>query len=516
MAEDEIELKLDMAPEEEARFRRDPMIHRAKTGRAVSRPMMAVYFDTDDLRLRAAKTALRIRQEGAERVQTLKRGGTGAGLSRRREFNAPTDANEPRLDLIDDDAVRAELAEICGGRRLIPVFTTDIRRTVWILDFADGPVEMALDIGTIESEGRTRPVCEIELELKGGSARDLVAFAGDIAARYPVRVGLESKAQRGYALYRPEAPVPCKARKLALDPVAPAEESLRRIVEEAAEQMFANEAAVLDGRDVEGVHQMRVAVRRLRAALSAFRSAMPEDRRKPLNKALRRLQVDLGPARDWDVFVEETLRPLQAESGAPKALAGFGERVEEARRRAYKAARKALGSPRYGRLQIALLRFAHTPIDHQAAQRPTAAVAAEVLTQRYETVLAAAGDDPAALEEVAKHAFRIDIKKLRYALDFFQSLYDPAAVKPWRSAAKKLQDCLGALNDAAVHAALMDAMDAPDRPVPKSVRRRIAAHGDRKIAAELEDLTARWEAFRALPPFWTGPTPISSPDRAAG
>jgi inorganic triphosphatase YgiF len=515
MAEDEIELKLDIAPEEEARFRRDPLIHRAKAGRAVSRPMMAVYFDTADLRLRAARTALRIRQEGAERIQTLKRGGSGAGLSRRREFNAPTDANDPRLELIDDDTMRAELEEICSGNALVPVFTTDVRRTVWMLDLPDGPVEMALDVGRIESEGRTRPVCEIELELKGGSARDLVAFAGDIAARYPVRLGLESKAQRGYALYRPDTPVPCKARKLELDPMAPAEESLRRIVEEAGEQMFANEAAVLDGRDPEGVHQMRVAVRRLRAALSAFRDVLPDDRRKPLNKALRRLQVALGPARDWDVFVEETLEPLQAQRDAPKALSRFAERVTEARRRAYKAARRALASARYGRLQITLVRFAYTPIDHPPAQRPTAAVAAELLRQRYETVLAAAGDDPSALEEAAKHALRIDIKKLRYALDFFQSLFDPAAVKPWRSAAKKLQDCLGALNDATVHAALVEAMDAPDRPVPKAVRKRIAAHGERKIAAEIADLDDRWERFRALSPFWDGPA-VSPTDRAAG
>lgn len=503
MAESEIELKLSLAETEVSRFRRDTALHRMKRARAVSRSLLAVYFDTPGLSLRAHKAALRIRQEGTDRIQTLKVSGKGAGLQHRTEYNAPTTAQEPELSLIDDPAMRQALVEMIGDEPLVPVFTTDVRRTLWLLDLPGGPVELALDLGQIESQGRVEPICEVELELKGGTPQDLLDVADDLGARFGMSVAIESKAQRGYALFKRTEPTVQKANKLKLNPQQPAWDAVTGIIEEGTAQLLGNEAAVLAGTDIEGVHQARVAVRRLRAALSAFRDSIPDDLRKPLNKALRRHQLALGPARDWDVFLTETLAPLESEHRNKKSFKAFQARVQIARKRAYKKAHKALRSARYDQLKMALIRFPYQPEPQQARHISTGAVAKELLDQRLSAVLAAAGPDPKQLDDVALHALRIDVKKLRYAIDFFVSLYDPQALKPWKGASKALQECLGGLNDAVVHAALLDAMEAPDMPVPKSIRRAIENGNTAKIEAGKAEFDARWAEFKALTPFWT-------------
>lgn len=502
MSESEIELKLRLDPADLDRFRRDPLIHRSKRGRAVSKNLLAVYFDTDGLDLKSRKMAFRIRQEGSDRIQTVKGAAGGAGLQRRREHNAPTSSQELDISLIADMVLRDDIATLTRKSPLRPVFTTDIRRTAWMLDLEGGAVELALDVGRIDSCGRSVEVCEAELELKGGTPQALLEFAAELAERYTCHVGEESKAARGYALFLQSNPKPRKAEKVVLKPEVSAWSALGRLVEEGTSQVLGNDAVILDGTHIGGVHQSRVAVRRIRAALAGFRTILPDEIRKPLSRELQRQQGALGPARDWDVFLHETLEPLSARRDAPKALKAFVERARTARDRSYKKAHKALRSPRYGRLQIALVRFPYLPEPLAARGLSIGTIARRLLDDRLTVVRTAAGEDPTSLPEEALHALRIDIKKFRYAIEFFESLYGSNDVKPWRSASKKLQECLGGLNDAVVHAALVDAMDAPDRPVPKSVRRYIAEHNRKKVKAGLSDLAGKWMVFQRLTPFW--------------
>jgi triphosphatase len=500
MAEQEIELKLTLDAGELSRFRRDPLIHRAKEGRAASKTLVAVYFDTPDLALRSNRAALRLRLEGRERVQTLKLSGGGTGLQHRTEFNAPAIGETPDLSLIDDDEVAETVRDWVGGAPLVPIFSTDIRRTIWMLALDGARVELALDVGTVESAGRDTSILEAEFELKDGEALPLLDFARDIADRYNVHVEERSKAAKGYALFQGQTPQAHKAAKMTLDPDASAWSSLGRIVEEGTAQLLKNEEAVFDGANIEGVHQSRVAVRRTRAALSAFRSILPDETRKRLNKPLRRHQLALGPARDWDVFLDEVLLPLQRGKGDRK-FSAFVKRAEEARRLGYARAHREMRSSRFGRLQLELVRFPFLP-PPDGVMPTTREFASTLLDERLAAVRLAAGEHPSKLEELALHAFRIDIKKLRYAIDFFRSIYPKEALSPWRSVGKSLQDCLGGLNDAAVQRALLDAMDAPDKPVSKSVRRRIEAFNEERVDAGLAKLDEAWRAFESLVPFW--------------
>ena len=103
-----------------------------------------------------------------------------------------------------------------------------------------------------------------------------------------------------------------RANRPPLSKKMTAREALRVCAGECLAQIRGNEAAVYDGADPEGVHQMRVAVRRLRALVSCFKPLLSAPAREDLSTELRWLQNSLGGARDWDVFVEETLTPLKA------------------------------------------------------------------------------------------------------------------------------------------------------------------------------------------------------------
>ncbi len=510
MCAQEIELKLRLAPEEARRLRRDRTVHRLKRGRAGNQRLIAVYFDSPALALRDARIALRLRQEGARRVQTVKCpiGPASGGMQRRLEVEAPIAGREPDLSLIDDAQVAARVRAALGGAAPVPIFSTDVKRTTWLLAVGKSTVELALDTGEIASEraGATCvPIAEAELELKSGDPADLLAFADDLRQRIAFRIGGESKAARGYALHLGETPTPTKAAEPALDPAMSAREALGVILSDGVAQLLANEAVVEDGTDPEGVHQARVAVRRTRAALSAFKPVIERGPRKPLARKLRWLQQALGPARDWDVFLEETLGPVLKAAPESEGLRGLEKRSAKRRTKGYKQALKAIHSKRYQRLLIALEGWVFTD-NPDAERRAVGGFAQDLLEARYRAVLTDGGADPTALPTEALHRLRIEIKKLRYAVEFFRSLYAPDEVAGFLQAVKKLQDCLGGLNDAVVaHRLLQDlagGAEDPARVLDADAVRAIEAAQAEKIETGLAKLSAMWARFGEQPVFW--------------
>jgi len=507
MSEQEIELKLRLGAGAAAKLRRDPQVHRLKRGRAANRRLIAVYFDTDDLALQTAGVALRLRQEGRARVQTVKAPvGSAGGVQTRIEVTAPIAGTAPDVSLIADQAVRARVEEACGDRALRPVFSTDVKRTLWMIEWGESLIELALDEGEIKSDAAAapEPICEAELELKGGSPADLLAFATDLRERIRFSVGAGSKAARGYALFLGAPPAPKKAASPDLDPAMSAAEALAAILSGGAAQLLANEPVVRRAVESEGVHQARVAVRRTRAALGAFRPIIEDAHRKPLAKRLKWMQGALGPARDWDVFLEETLAPLRREQPDCAGLQAVEGLARKRRKAGYKQAVKAFAKKRCQRLILDLDGFAFTE-NPTAEATPIGAFAADLLEARHAQIVRDAKGDPLALPVEAQHQLRIEIKNLRYALEFFQSLYPAQARQPLLKAAKKLQDCLGGLNDAAVaHRLLQELADAEDPRAgldPEAVD-LIEGFQAARVEAGLAKLAACWEKFQAAPAFW--------------
>jgi len=286
------------------------------------------------------------------------------------------------------------------------------------------------------------------------------------------------------------------------------------ILRHCLNQFESNIQPVLDGRDSEGVHQMRVALRRLRSALDIFRPILPASWLDGLLEDLRWLNQPLGKRRDLDVFLEETLQPLRE---AEPDLAGLEnlQLLLEARREAAQVALvSALQSPRAAQWLLRLRRLAHADeaealkrldqTQHDAALQPAISFAALILRQRRKK-LRKLGDLHASLSVPDLHRLRIRAKKLRYASEFFRYLFAKKPAKRAGAALAQLQDTLGALNDAAVGDQLLGGvLGAPgEDPAAAAIAGWFAA----QQATQLAKLGEAWEAYVALKPFWKAALP---------
>jgi triphosphatase len=198
----EVELKFGVTPEKIGELAAHPRLRALAEGLPVTRQLDSIYFDTDDLALQHRGFALRLRGEGAEWVQTLKRRVTSDPILRtREEYEAPVADRVPDLEAIADPTLRARLVKWIDGRPLVRVFETPVRRTTRRLQLGATSCRLEVDIGEIRARDATAPICELELELEHGDPISLFELAAELNASIGLRVASESKADRGYLLY---------------------------------------------------------------------------------------------------------------------------------------------------------------------------------------------------------------------------------------------------------------------------------------------------------------------------
>jgi inorganic triphosphatase YgiF len=510
----EIELKLRGAPEALRSLFEGSAIKARATGRGSSRRLENVYYDTVDQRLRARGLAFRVRRDGRKYQQTLKSNDAGGLVAYRGEWQTPLASATPDLALLPLEASEV-LRGLVEEGELRSLFTTRVRRRTRRLatgvNGMAGLVEAALDLGEIEADGRRQPIAEIELELLDGSPAALYDLALELGAQTPLQVEMRSKPARGYALAASEPPAWYKAPSLALKPRTTVDEALQAILRTCLHHWCINEAAALDGRDPEGVHQMRVALRRLRSAVSTFGRLFAPERRRWLDEGARRVIDALGPARDWDVFLSESLAPILAARPDDPNLAALRDAAEDERRRGYDAARARIGAPDYTRFLLELGRWIEAagwreqPTERGAAWlgRPVVAYADHLLAKRHKKALKL-GRGFAELTPAERHRVRIALKKLRYTAEFFQGLYGKKRTKAYLTALKQLQDALGHLNDVAVAQTLTDGLigraGAPTALVLASgTVLGWLARGTAEVEPQTQDA---WQRFVARKPFW--------------
>jgi triphosphatase len=510
-AAQEVELKL-LVP---AGAVRRLAAHRLLRGRSrpARRRLHSIYFDTPALDLWRQGIALRVRREGRRWVQTVKGGGSAqGGLHQRAEIETEVAGPQPDVSRIRDRDFAAAFASLRLRAELAPVFITEFTRSSRLLELdAEARVEASVDQGLIRSGKRAEPLSELELELKGGAPHHLYDLALRLAEDVPLSIEDRSKAERGYALARAERAAPVKARPAALDRGMSVNDAFKAVMWASLAHLQANERGLLEGRDPEFLHQMRVALRRLRSAVSVFTPPLPEPVIVPVRNDLRWLATSLGPARDWDVFVTETLPPIEAEFGAHGGLADFSARCNRLRRTAGARARRAVRSARYRRLALSTAAWLASegwlaqldPAAGEALQAPVGEFATAVLERRYIQVRKK-GRKLGDLSAVELHRLRITIKKFRYAADFFAGLYEPGAARQALKRLARLQDVLGAMNDAATVANLMaGAFDgARGRRVLEA--KGILLGWSRGRAATLKrELRSAWKEFRSAGKFWS-------------
>jgi len=453
----ETEIKLRAPPDAIDALERHPALACAA---AEERREVTTYFDTPKLDLARRHRSLRIRQSGGRRIQTAKAARGDGVAAQRSEWERPIEADTPDLSLLADTPIGAALRGWAASE-LRPVFVTDIHRTARLLR-VDGEtaVEAALDRGTISAAGRSEPVSELELELKQGNPGALYRLAIELTSAAPLTLEPASKAERGLRLGSGERPAPAKAPELSFARDITAVEAFGKIVRSTLGHMVANMLAARIG-DPEGVHQLRVAIRRLRAALVLFRPVLRRETTGRFNEELRRMGQVFGKARDWDVFVGETLPAVEAQGAERGWLDLLRGRAGQWRAAAQADMRRELDGPAFTTLLLGLGGWIEdgagdpTLLGNAALRRPIAELAPALLGRMARKAARRRKRLKGASREEL-HVWRKSIKKLRYGFEFLAPLYPLGKLAAVVDPCEKLQELLGRLNDEAVTPALAE------------------------------------------------------------
>ena len=322
----EVELKLEIVPEDAERLAASSALA-ASIAPPEEQALVSTYFDTPDFSLHRAGVYLRVRESGGRYTQTVKSARPDAELLERFEWEREISGPAPDLDGARNTALEPLLTP---ERRaaLRPVFETRIRRKIYRIEEDGSEIEVAIDQGEVAAGARTRPVSELELELKRGDKKALFRLARRLAATVPLKLEVKTKAERGYELAEGGVAKPEKAAGIDIAPGLAAGEAFRAIAFSCLRQIVANEPATEAGQP-ESLHQMRIGLRRLRAAIAVFADIVGDDEVEPIKSGLKWITRELGPARDLDVFAADVLAPLKAGHAADERLAVRPSRIRD-------------------------------------------------------------------------------------------------------------------------------------------------------------------------------------------
>jgi inorganic triphosphatase YgiF len=263
----EIELKFQVAPQDLRRLKASRVLHGHNCKPAKPQNLVSVYFDTTKHKLRKNGVSLRVRRSGDERLQTVKTEGS-AGAFSRGDWEHTIDGDAPDLRKVRGTALEPLLTKKVK-RNLRPIFATHVRRTSVAVRKNGSHIEVALDEGQIRAGRKSAAIDEVELELKHGNPQDLIKLARAIGDLVPATLALKSKSERGYDLVVNKPPQVVWDQKIELQSGLSTGDAFRIIGRSVLRHISAQEPAVRASA-AEGVHQMRVGLRRLRAAVSLF------------------------------------------------------------------------------------------------------------------------------------------------------------------------------------------------------------------------------------------------------
>jgi len=502
-----------------AKLRKSKVMATDAKSDASRRQIKHVYYDTNDKRLARRGVSLDILETDGRFVQTIAAGAAEGSPTANLVWETEVPGLTPRLSAITEPDVRERLGFLAPGA-LEAVFTIDIQREQRLIEVREGGqasfISVAVDTGEIKAASGaspiSEPISELRLELIKGPSTALFRLALDVLKAVPLMLQPYRRIDRGYELSECKPPSWIKANFVRLDPSMTVEEAMGRIFSGCLTQITANQAAVLDGRDPEGVHQFRIAVRRLRSAFTTFGPLLAGETLDWLKDEARWVIQSLNDARDWDVFLTELLPPVvDGSDGASFAALEHGARAACAA--GYDQARSMLRDDRYTRFMMEFglwllergWRRDATAESIERLEAPITGYASLLLAKRHKSAMKRGkGFDGLAAEE--RHEVRIALKKLRYLVEFFVTLFSSQTSKRYLASLKSMQDDLGHLNDVATAERLVEALMGDGKSdayidIAYASGRLIGwyAHG-----IQTSEASARrdWKALKKSETFW--------------
>jgi inorganic triphosphatase YgiF len=511
----EIEVKLELPSANPARLRGVPLLGRVNSSTGKKEDQVSVYFDTGNLKLRRGGLTLRIRQVGHRYIQTIK-SETGS-LFERGEWETEVRNGQPDLKQGDTSALQS-LGIKKLHRKLRPVFESRVQRTTYPLTRKDCDIALTIDRGEIDAGNGTLPLCEAEFELKRGNKARLFEFAQTFARATSAELAVKSKSQRGYELLAGDDVSVVRSEAVAIAPDMPAKAAFQLIASACLRQVVANKPPVLVG-NPEGIHQMRIGLRRLRAAISLFADIVADGKTRSIKAGLKWLTDELGPAREFEVFLTRVVAPLGKQHPRLTGMRSLSHDLADRREAAIARAIAAVSSKRFRELTLTVAawleiggwREPRSKLVRERSEEPIEIVARAQLKGRWKKIRKR-GRLLAKLDPRARHKLRIQVKKLRYATEFYKMVFAGKKQEKRRaaflSALKDTQDCFGELNDIFVHENLTTKIvKAPASRTSRPSRRVFAAglltgHEEARLKPILTTAEHAFRALEKLDPYW--------------
>jgi len=413
-------------------------------------PQTSVYYDTPKHKLFDKGIVLRVRHRGDQYIQTMKTRGASALIRQEWEKDIPDD----KLVLVDGETTLEK--DVWQHRsKLQPIFSVIVER----LSMPFGNVQIDIDKGCIERDGQSVPVCEVEFELKSGRMAEAVPKMRELLASVAAELSFHSKSERGFALALSDAMPLYAAEPIALEKSVSAAEGFQAIALSCLSQVSQNKIGVQKG-EASGVHQMRIGLRRLRAATSIFKDLLQPEPLAAIVRELKWLTGELGPARDFEVLLSD--EALKEAFGDDDQLSCI---LDRHRLDGIERAKAAVESERYRALLLETVLWIVGKPFNESARASLSAFAEKEMSRRLHKILKKLKQVD-ELDDLSRHQLRIAVKKLRYGVEFFQSLFGHALSGQTRGqseflvALKSLQDGLGRLHDFAVHREIFAEIDA--------------------------------------------------------
>ena len=352
----ELELKVELNKSDVDWLAGEAAADDLSIGPATTQELRTVYFDTPDYDLHAAGVSLRLRRQDGGWQQTVKVDQhVEGGLSNPIELQTFIEEERPDITKIADKKVRRAVQKAVSDTALRPIFETVVQRTTRNIKVQDSEIEFAIDNGEVRAGNERQDLREAELELKAGSAEGLLLTAEKLLAGHELKPSSRSKAERGYRLVlgkKDNSTEPEKARPARVSRKDSSRKALSSMLDSAVRQVLVNRLAVLESDDPEAAHQLRIGLRRLRAALRALRPLVDRSSLYAFEQSARDIGRCVGTLRDADVLISGIHAPVE---GAATDKSGFAElhealvRNREARR---DEVRKMLSGPQWVKLQL--------------------------------------------------------------------------------------------------------------------------------------------------------------------
>ena len=408
------------------------------------------HFDTPDRTL--ARKGLCVEESRILRKTTLSVAQTTGD---QHVWSAPTTPGSfDFATLIDAPEIAEQLTQIASN--LTPIYAIETSQRQWIVQIRSAQVEVTLEDGQISTvdgaPGRTQGFCEIRLQLKQGQPAALYGVARLLSRLLRLHPVSDDLTQRALSFVAAEVARPLKASRVKVD----SDESVIGVFKQLAwlclEQLQANENGIFAANNVEFIHQARVSLRRLRTALRLFSTELPPGFSDKWGLAWRDVGEQLGNARNWDVFYTEILPDIEADLGSTPDVSHLKEFSQTQREMAHKQAQSWMSGRHYSLTMIAFCEALLTLPDNKSKR--ISDFADKALKKRHKRFCRGA-QVAHTLNSEERHEVRIDLKKLRYTIDFFESLYPRKQLQPFLKGLAETQELLGHMNDLVTCEALL-------------------------------------------------------------